>query len=209
MEATSPSCQAPGRVKETRSFHLLMLVDYIRDAFSSGQISSKIWLCEELEKLFDRIDHIWIYGGWYGLAAFLLKSRNNIEIGKIRSWDIDPSCERIADTINENWVWQDWAFKAYTGDCNKILQPALGLPDLIINTSTEHFNSIEWWEKIPKGVIVALQGNNMLHDDHYVHSDSLNTFLKTYPVSEIYFSGQKDFKYDTWGFSRFMLIGKK
>ena len=58
MEATSPSCQAPSRVKETRSFHLLMLVDYIRDAFSSGQISSKIWLCEELEKLFDRIDHM-------------------------------------------------------------------------------------------------------------------------------------------------------
>lgn len=180
----------------------------LKDAFSSGQITSKLWLCEELENLFDRIDRIWIYGGWYGTTAFLLKSRNNISIDKIRSWDLDPSCEKIADTINENWVWQEWAFKAYTGDCNE-LQPALGCPDLIINTSTEHFDRMDWWERIPKGMIVALQGNNMPHEDHCVYSDTLDTFVKTYPLSNLMFSGQKDFKYETWGFSRFMVIGKK
>ena len=185
------------------------LMDQIEsDAFSSGQISSKLWLCEELEKLYDRIDQIWIYGGWYGTTAFLLKARNNIKIDKIRSWDIDPSCERIADTINENWVWQEWAFKAYTKDCNEI-QPALGCPDLIINTSTEHFNTSEWWDRIPKGMPVVLQGNNMPHEDHHVYSESLATFSKTYPLSTTLFAGQKDFKYETWGFSRFMLIGKK
>ena len=178
------------------------------DAFSSGQIGSKIWLCEELERLFDRVDHIWIYGGWHGITAFLLKSRGNIEVDKIKSWDIDPECERIADVINENWVWQDWAFKAYTGDCNE-LQPAPGLPDLIINTSTEHFESRQWWDRIPRGTMVALQGNDMPHDDHHVHSSSLTDFARSFPLSITYFVGQKDFDYTTWKFSRFMVIGKK
>ncbi len=178
------------------------------DAFSSGQISSKLWLCEEVEKLFDRIDQIWIYGGWYGTTSFLLKSRNNIQINKIRSWDIDPDCERKADMLNENWVWQEWAFKAYTGDCNE-LQPAVSCPDMIINTSTEHFDKLDWWHNIPKGMIVVLQGNNMLHEDHCVDFDCLDTFKKTFPLSETYFAGQLDFKYDTGGFSRYMVIGKK
>jgi hypothetical protein len=179
-----------------------------KDAFSSGQISSKLWLCEELEKLFDQIDNIWIYGGWVGMTAFLLKSRNNIKINKIKSWDIDPECEKIADLINENWVWQEWAFKAYTGDCNKI-QPEIGSTDLIINTSTEHFTGDEWWQRIPKGMIVALQGNNMPHKDHYYHSENLDEFIQQYPVTELLYSGKKDFDYGSWGFSRFMIVGIK
>jgi hypothetical protein len=185
------------------------LMDQVEaDAFSSGQVSSKLWLCEELEKIYDHIDQIWIYGGWYGMSAFLLKVRNNIQIGKIRSWDVDPACEKIADSINENWVWQEWAFKAYTGDCND-MQPAIGCPDLIINTSTEHFDSMGWWEKIPNGMPVVLQGNNMPHEDHVIHTDSLEAFSKLYPLTTVDYAGQKDFKYETWGFSRFMLIGIK
>jgi hypothetical protein len=179
-----------------------------KDAFSSGQVGSKLWMCEELEKLYDRIDEIWIYGGWYAVSALLLRARNNIKINRISSWDIDPSCEPIADRINENWVWQEWAFKAYTGDCND-LEPSIGCPDLIINTSTEHFESLDWWHKIPKGMHVVLQGNDMPHDDHVVHSKDLDNFVELYPMSRLDFAGKKDFKYETWGFSRFMLIGVK
>ena len=179
-----------------------------KDVFSSGQVTSKLWLCEELEKLYDRIDHIWIYAGWYGMTAFLLKARNNIDIKKIRSFDIDPSCEQLADRINENWVFQEWAFKAYTSDCNHI-QPAIGAPDLIINTATEHFDSKEWWDKIPAGMPVVLQGNNMHHEQHVVYTGSLADFVNLYPLSKLQYAGQKDFKYETWGFSRFMVIGIK
>ena len=43
------------------------------EAFSSGQISSKLWLCEQLENIpFDKPQIIWIYGGWYGILSFLL-----------------------------------------------------------------------------------------------------------------------------------------
>lgn len=84
-------------------------MNYInKDSFSNGQIDSKLWLCEQLENLFSKIDEIWIYGGWYGLTAFLLRSRGNIDIQKIYSYDVDPLCETTADLINENWVIKNW-----------------------------------------------------------------------------------------------------
>jgi hypothetical protein len=178
-----------------------------KDAFSSGQVGSKIWLCEQLELLFDNIDTIWIYGGWYGITAFLLKSRSNINISTIRSYDIDPSCESIADMINENWVYQDWQFKSHTVDCS-ILTPTLGNPDLIINTSTEHFDTMDWWNNIPKGTYVALQGNNMPHDEHVIHSTSLDNFCELYPLDTVLYKGELEFNYPKWSFTRFMLIGK-
>ena len=179
-----------------------------KDAFSSGQIGSKIWLCEELEKLFDSADNIWIYGGWCGIAAFLLNSRGNMRIGQIRSYDIDPNCEAVADMINENWVYQDWKFKASTQDCN-VLDLDWSGPDLVINTSTEHFESLDWWHNIPKGTVVALQGNNMMHDDHYVHSSCLKEFTARFPVTEQLYAGEKQFVYPDWQFTRYMLIGVK
>jgi hypothetical protein len=179
-----------------------------KDAFSSGQITSKIWLCEELEKLFESIDRVWIYGGWYGVSAFLLQSRGRIKIGEIRSYDLDPQCEAVADMINENWVINNWQFKAKTQDCN-LLDLDWNGPDLVINTSTEHFESLDWWNSIPKGTTVALQGNNMPHEDHHIYSSSLDEFIRTYPVSTLLYRGQKDFEYPTWKFSRFMLIGQK
>lgn len=181
-----------------------MILD--KNCFSSGQIGSKIWLCEELEKLFDKIDHIWIYGGWYGITAFLLKSRNNIQIKNIRSFDIDPECETTADLINENWKWRDWEFKAVTEDCNNLVPKEV---DLIINTSTEHFDDKKWWYNIPKGSLVALQGNDMKHDDHVINFINLESFKKAFPLENILYSGQLEFVYPEWKFTRFMLIGIK
>ena len=179
-----------------------------KDAFSSGQIGSKLWLCEELENLFDTIDSIWIYGGWYAVTAFLLNSRNNIKIEYIRSYDVDPACAEVADMINENWVYQNWKFKAQTQDCNKLEVDQSG-PDLIINTSTEHFESMDWWDNIPKGTTVALQGNNMPHEDHHVHSNTLKDFTDQFPVTQTLYTGQKEFVYPDWQFTRYMLIGIK
>lgn len=177
-----------------------------RDSFSNGQIDSKLWLCRELENLFEKIDSIWIYGGWYGLTAFLLFSREKIKIDKIKSFDIDPSCQSTADMINENWVIKDWQFKAFTEDCNKLIPKDV---DLIINTSTEHFTSLEWWNNIPKGTYVALQGNNMQHDDHVINFSNLDDFSNTFKLTDTYYEGQLSFEYPDWNFIRFMIIGIK
>lgn len=177
-----------------------------KDSFSHGQITSKIWLCEELENLQWSSDTTHIYGGWYAVTAFLLLSRGKFQVNYIKSFDSDPECEPIADMVNNNWLVQNWKFKAYTTDCS---YPVEGDRDLIINTATEHFETMDWFNFIPSGTRLVLQGNNMKHDDHYIHSNSLDDFIKRYPLSKIDFAGEKSFHYNTWGFTRYMTIGVK
>ena len=82
-----------------------MMMQVESDAWSHGQIESKLWLCQEFEHhhAYYLPKNIAIYGGWYGLTAFLLLTRQHIQIQKIRSYDIDPACEPIADKINNAW----------------------------------------------------------------------------------------------------------
>jgi hypothetical protein len=183
------------------------------DSFSSGQMSSKIWLAEYLETCFGQIkQNIWILGGWYGISALVLLTRNILWIESCRSFDIDPSCQPIADTLLNNWVWQKWKFKAFTADCNT-LDYATNVygptPSLVINTSCEHFISDDWFHRIPNGVKIALQSNNMAHDDHHSNITSQQEMYEKYPLSNTLFTGEKQFKYPEWGFTRYMLIGIK
>lgn len=186
------------------------------DAFSSGQISSKLWLCEKLEEAFLQrqvsAPVIWIVAGWYGLSSFLLLSRGRVTIRHIRSFDIDPKCQPVADALNENWVWQDWKFKAFTADClnldytNTVYGPP---PSVIINTSVEHLRDKSWWERIPRGTFVALQSCDMDHEDHSFRCLNLAEFAAQFPLTEIYFAGERRFTYPDWEFTRFMRIGIK
>jgi hypothetical protein len=181
-------------------------MEFNKDAFSSGQLISKLWLCQELERLGWDSELTHIYAGWYGITAFLLLSREKFQVKRIESYDIDPSCEIVADTINENWVRNNWQFKAYTADCNQMPASAA---DLIINTSVEHFDNMQWFYNIPLGTAVILQGNNMPHDDHVLHFDSLKTFIEHFNLTKVIYSGAKDIEYPEWKFTRYMIIGFK
>jgi hypothetical protein len=164
-----------------------------------------LWLCKQLENTDLYSKETAVYGGWHGMTAFLLLSRGKFNVERIRSYDIDPACEPIADMLNENWVWQDWRFKAYTQDCNTLYTTA----DLIINTSTEHFDTLDWWDNISPGTAVALQGNNMNHDDHVNTTSTLEEFCDQFPMAQELYRGGLDFKYPNWEFTRYMLIGIK
>jgi hypothetical protein len=178
-----------------------------KDSFSNGQVDSKLWLCQELEKLGWNSNVTRIYAGWYAVTALLLLGREKFKVNKIESYDIDPLCQPIADMLNENWVFKGWKFKAFTNDCNTLSWN--NNVDLIINTSTEHFSELSWWNNIPTGTRVIIQSNNMQHDDHVFNFSNEDEFLKKFQMSTIMFKGTKQFVYPGWQFERYMLIGIK
>lgn len=186
-------------------------MDY--DAFSSGQILSKIWLAEKLESVivYNNLHQprkILCLGGWYGVINFILRSRNNIEIEKFRSLDIDHEACDTADKINNLWEWQNWQFKSICTDANTFEYSKDDF-DTVINTSVEHIESKEWFDRIPSGTLVVLQSNNMKHDDHCHNHATLEELLEEFPISNTLFQGQKHFQYPSWEFFRFMHIGIK
>jgi hypothetical protein len=182
------------------------------DAFSSGQVGSKLWLCEELEKCpIPKQSTIWVYGGWQGVLGLMLLTRPRFKEATVRSFDLDPRCADIANTLCENWVWRQWQFRAFTANCNELNLEVPGefgsLPSIIINTSVEHFADRVWFEKIPMGTIVILQASDFEHDGAVSPFISEQQMREAFPLKEFFFSGKMKFDYKTWCFHRLMLIG--
>jgi hypothetical protein len=201
-------------------------IEIVDDCFARGQLQSKKWLIDELKKIDGRTDDlkfgtIFLCAGWYGTLATML-FENDFDIKKIRSFDIDESCWKIAEIFNKPWVMKDWQFKSSTQNINEInydthvyyVKRSNGTdceltdsPDTIINTSCEHIeNFVEWYNKIPQGKLVILQTNNYFDLPEHVNcSDSLSTFANSTPMTDVLYQGELALE----KYSRYMRIGYK
>lgn len=184
------------------------------DAFSDGQMRSKLWLCKELEELLDpsKPHTLWIYGAWYGTLALLLLVRERINIKKIHLFDIDPEAIKVARKVLDSWRINGTIVEFHERDCLSLNPSGAavdfgGSPDVIINTSCEHFESDEWLKPIPPGTLVVLQSTDMVHPTHIRCPQSIEDFKGQISMSKTIFSGTLSFSYPNFEFKRFMLIG--
>lgn len=198
-------------------------LDWNTDCFSRGQLQSKLWLVEELEKTKVELGTVFLCAGWYAtLATMLFESKCSID--KIRSFDMDPSCAAIAEIFNKKYLMQDWKYKAVTQDILDIDYvehsyntlrsdgtecPLVDWPDTVINTSCEHFNHHElsiWWRSIPKGKLVVIQSNNYKKiKEHLGCVNNISQFAELTPMRELLYAGQMKFE----NYTRYMRIGYK
>lgn len=184
------------------------------DSFSDGQMRSKLWLCDELENALDlsRSYTIWIYGSWYGTLALLFFVREKIKIEKIHLFDIDPEALRVSGKVLNTWDIQG-RVEFHQMDCTE-LKPGDRMfdekaPDIIINTSCEHFENRQWLEQIPSGTLLAMQSTDMEHPTHIQRMQSLQDFENKMPMGSVAFAGTLDFSYPNFKFKRFMIIGAR
>ena len=195
----------------------------LTDALSWGQLKSKRWLVDELEKLDLDLGTVFLCAGWYAtLAAMLFNSKCKIK--SIRSFDIDEHCLDIADCINKEQVKESWKFKAITQDIQQIdynehtwqtwskandrmSRPITDVPTTIVNTSCEHIeNFTEWYAKIPDGKLVCLQSNNYFDiNDHVNCVQGPMQFAEQAPMKEVLYQGALELP----KYTRFMRIGRK
>lgn len=188
------------------------------DAFSIGQLKSKLWLIENLP---DNLGTVFICAGWYGTLAILMFERARQKFNKIRSFDIDDNCAAVADTINRPWVIEGWQFKASTMDILNMNYPTnyttyradgssvdlSDIPDTIINTSCEHIeNFSKWYNNISPNTLLILQGNDYFEIKEHVNcSKNLEDFDKMCPMKNTLYLGELPLP----KYSRFMKIGFK
>ena len=92
----------------------------VKDAYARGQLHSKKWLVSEVEKVGMHLGTVFLCAGWYGTLATMLFESEKVHLDKIRSFDVDQSCWRIAESINKPWVMDEWKFKATTQAIHKI-----------------------------------------------------------------------------------------
>lgn len=198
----------------------------LSDAFSRGQVQSKIWLVNELSKIKTDFNNIIILAGWYGQ---LIKYFSKINYQQIRIVDIDKQACLASDDIFNLNLLENYKVKAVNQDINNLVLNKNGyellienfknteakifsqkfLPDLIINTSAEHttdswYNSIRFKE-INSNPIVVIQSNNLFDiEDHVNCVHSVDHMKKKFPMKEILYEGEIQLQ----GYKRFMLIGR-
>ena len=195
----------------------------LADSMSWGQIKSKRWLIETCENQSLNLGKVFLCAGWYAILANMLFN-SKCDVDKIRSFDIDPDCQEIADCVNKEFVVNQWKFKAITADIldidyaqhtwsvwsnknQRMSFPISDTPDTIINTSCEHLdNFAEWYGIIPVDKLIILQSNNFFEaDDHVNCVESLEEFNTQTPMSTVLYEGELDLE----KYKRFMRIGYK
>jgi len=206
--------------------------DALTDAFSRGQLRSKKWLIDMVTALeIDLGDTIYVCAGWYGVLSALMFER--IDAKNIYSFDIDPSTDNPADTLNKEYIMDNMRFKSFVRDVRKLKYESqtlpvnhykysdattfektsatheIAAPTCVINTSCEHIEDFdEWFGSIPKGTLVIMQNNNFVeHDDDTVVNTigHEDAWSDKLNLSEVIFKGTLNLeKYD-----RYMVIGRK
>jgi hypothetical protein len=175
------------------------------DAFWRGQIKSKEWLLDELYKVRHNAKEwptIDIHGGWVGTLASLF-FQSNMYIDKIKSIDIDPTCEKIASDMNQMEL-EAGRFRAITADMCTYRSDA----DIVINTSFEHITQEQydlWLAGLPQNSLIVLQSNNYNIPTHVRIAKDLDEFKKQADLETIVYAGELDLPL----YKRFMIIGKK
>lgn len=180
------------------------------DAFSHGQIKSKLWLCEELEKHIIPKSNVKILGSWYNVLAFMLLTRNTNNYQSIEGIDINAEVQPIADKICNYWEIEGNKVKNTLGDATHADYTDT---QVVINCSPEHMSSTDWYTKIPNGALVCIQSISITDPEypwlittpHY----GLDDMRIKYPMNDIKFDGQIRIQYESWGYDRYMLIGIK
>ena len=199
----------------------------LQDAFSRGQVNSKIWLVTELAKIKKDFNMVFFLAGWFGQLRYFMDYAH-ITYDKIRILDIDPTACKVSDQIfnvdkignyqiksaevdlnDMSWLYRtgcDYKLKNYT---NTAVVGEKTIPDLIINTSAEHFHE-DWYHKfvnrpLETDPIFVIQTNN-LHEveDHINSIHSMSEMKKKFPMTRLLYEGVLQLT----GYKRFMLIGR-
>lgn len=181
------------------------------DAFSDGQMASKIWLSETMYQHWGK--HTWpkliIFGSWYGLLPFVLQLRNECRFKKLILCDVDAEALEISRKVLNHWVCKGIEIETLCVDCNAH-NIDITPQDLVINTSYEHIESLKWWHHLPKDVSFALQTTDMKHPTHIRSVKSMEDWkLQLGNVSQNIYQGELFFSYPDKKFYRWMMLGKK
>lgn len=163
-----------------------------RDMFSSGQILSKEWAVNELDKLEIVRNHsVVVVGAWFGTLALMLKKK--MPGLKVTSLDIDPRCEIFIKNMGEIATTRDMYDYLYT-------------EDVVVNTACEHIKDVRHWlDLLYPSTLVLLQSNNFFEaPDHVNCVASKEEFEAQVKLKEVLYSGELV----TPMYTRYMIIGK-
>jgi hypothetical protein len=180
-------------------------------SYTPDLVFSKLWLARELKSVLqqqgiDSVPVAYILGSWYSNLSTILR-KTGVPI------------EKIVD-VEQRGEWLDIGQKLQQGmriqgvehmqaDANEIDYRQLGQPGLIINTSINDLPDHGWFDHIPEGTIVVLQGRDSVPSGAEHTYNSPDDLLQMYPLETVLYSGTWDLTDPETDYQRSMAIGIK
>jgi hypothetical protein len=168
----------------------------LQGSFESGLILNKLWLIHELKKIKDQFSTIYILGSWYGNMSLLL-AKSRIQYDHIVNVDSDPRAVRGAQRIARVMSLDD-RIEPMVQDANKLDYRQLDEDGLVINTSCHDMENQGWFDRIPQGVLVALQSRDDVDHD-----------LDQYDLSRVLYQGTRKARDPETRYRSLLRIGVK
>jgi hypothetical protein len=94
-------------------------------------------------------------------------------------------------------------------DANRIDYRKLQDPGVVINTSTNDMSDHGWFDHIPSGTIVALQGRDQVTPGSEHIYQTLDELLELYPLEKVLYKGSRHLQDPETDYNRHMVIGIK
>jgi len=182
----------------------------VRDASTSSQLQSKLWIVNELENLNIFPDSVVLLGGWY--ANFIVPLLLEHGVSYIHNFEIDPDVKKLSYKFNKSHKDSD-VYKCYL--TNIMFESVFNIkfkikPDLFINTSCEHMFPMMRFKQLNRGffndALYVLQStDDDQYDDHINCVGSPEELAEQSVIKNILYSGTKVLNNNM---KRFMVIGK-
>ena len=184
-------------------------------SFNHGLVVSKIWLCNELEKIIiqENISNpkLNILACWDNLLSFMLLTRNPTSYKEINAYDLDPIAIETANKITDTWRFETTKINNHVKDINHVSYNDENT--IYINCSIDQMTENTWYDNIPINSLICFQSTDETVDNNRwhitQHISSLDEFTTKYKLSRLLYSGVKNINYGPWEYNRFMIIGYK
>jgi hypothetical protein len=180
----------------------------LEGSYTPDLVFSKLWLAQELKSILEQYDVesipvAYVLGSWYSNLSTILR-RTGVPIDKIIDVERRGEWLRIGQQLQQGMHIQ--GVEHMKADANDIDYRQLEQPGLVINTSTNDIPNHGWFDHIPDGTLVIMQGRDAVEQNAYQSPEQL---LEQYPLETVLYSGTWDLEDPETAYQRSMVIGVK
>lgn len=183
----------------------------LQGSYTDDLVISKIWLAHELKRVLEQqgIDSVpvaYVLGSWYGNQSTILRKMNApidtiVDVEKNKQWL--KQGQQIQRDMGISGI------KSMAADANRIDFRKLADPGLVINTSTNDMPDHGWFDNIPEGTIVVLQGRDAEPPGAEHNYKTPEEILELYPLEKVLYKGTRHLQDPETEYNRHMIIGIK
>jgi len=180
----------------------------LEGSYTPDLVFSKLWLARELKLILEQqgvesVPVAYILGSWYSNLSTILR-RTGVPIDRIVDVEQRGEWLRTGQQLQQDMNIS--GVEHMQADVNELDYRQLEQPGLVINTSINDIADHGWFDNIPDGTLVIMQGRDAVEQNAYESPEEL---LQAYPLESVLYSGTWDLEDPETEYQRSMVIGIK